>query len=105
MDNEVRIPDAEIIVGASGNDIAVVCFYGRDDIHAGYDVVCAIGSTSEVKAVVTLLQDAITSLNNSSWFSVDELDAFEGKKTEDVDTSVDATSSSETGGSQDDIPF
>lgn len=71
--DEVRIPDIEIIVGASGNDIAVFCFYAREDIHQGYDVVAGISGKDALPAVRTVLRDALTALDQSDWFTVDEL--------------------------------
>lgn len=75
MDNEIRIPNVEIIVGAAGNDVAVVCFYERKDIHDGYDVVAAVGSQNEIAAIIQILQDAITALRSKDWYDVDELRA------------------------------
>jgi len=75
MENEVRIPNIEVIIGAAGNDVAVICFYQREDIYDGYDVVAAVGSQNEIAAVVQILQDAITALNTKDWFDVDELRA------------------------------
>jgi len=73
MNNEIRIPNIEVIVGAAGNDVAVICFYQREDIHDGYDVVAAVGSQNEINAVVQILQDAITALHTKDWYDVDEL--------------------------------
>jgi hypothetical protein len=73
MKDEIRIPDIEIIVGAAGNDIAVVCFFARNDIHQGYEVVSAVSSSGEVPAIRQILQDAITALNTADWHSLDEL--------------------------------
>lgn len=73
MSDEVRIPDVEIIVGAAGSDIALFCFYGREDIHQGYDVVCAIGSKNERPAIRQILQDALKALDTADWYDVDEL--------------------------------
>lgn len=81
--NEVRIPSIEIIVGAAGNDIAVFCFYQREDIHQGYDIVTGITSKDALSAVRALLQDAITSLNESNWFTVDELHQDTASETEE----------------------
>lgn len=75
MNNEIRIPNIEVIIGAAGNDVAVICFYQREDIHDGYDVVAAVGSTNEINAVVQILQDAITALHSKDWYDVDELRA------------------------------
>ena len=71
--NEIRIPDVEIIVGAAGNDIGVFCFYLREDIHQGYDVVCAITHQDARAVVRQILQDAITAINSADWHTLDEL--------------------------------
>jgi len=71
--DEVRIPDIEIIIGASGNDIAVFCFYSREDIHQGYDVVSGISGKDALPAIRAVLRDALTALDQSDWFTVDEL--------------------------------
>lgn len=73
MGNEIRIPDVEIIVGASGSDIAVWCFYKREDIHQGYEVVCAITDQDARPALRQILQDAIETLNTHDWFTLDSL--------------------------------
>jgi len=73
MTNEVRIPDIEIIVGASGNDVACFCFYGREDIHQGYDVVCAVPDQDARAVIRQVLQDAITALNTADWLTLDDL--------------------------------
>jgi len=83
MTNEVRIPDVEVIVGASGNDVAVFCFYGRDDIHQGYDVVCAVCDPDARAVVRAVLQDAITALNIADWFTLDELHSDASEETAD----------------------
>lgn len=73
MEDEVRIPDIEIIVGAAGNDIAVFCFYRREDIHQGYDVVAGVADPDARAVIRAVLQDAITALNLADWFTVDVL--------------------------------
>jgi len=73
MKNEVRIPDIEVIVGCAGDDVAVFAFYLRPDIHQGYDVVCALSDKAARTVVRQILQDAVTSLNNADWFTLDEL--------------------------------
>jgi len=73
MPNEVRIPDVEILIGAAGSDVALFCFYGRADIHQGYDVVAAIGSKNERPAVRQVLLDALKALDTADWYTVDEL--------------------------------
>lgn len=73
MNDEVRIPDIEILIGAAGSDVAIFCFYAREDIHQGYDVVCAIGSKNERAPIRQVLQDAIKALDTADWYDVDEL--------------------------------
>jgi len=82
MQGDIRIPDIEIIVGAAGNDICVLCFYKREDIHHGYEVVAAICGKNEVAIVRKVLQDAITSLDTADWHTLDELhqDASSGEE-------------------------
>lgn len=71
--NEVRIPNIEIIVGCAGNDLAVFCFYLREDIHQGYDVVCGVADQDARPVIRQILQDAITALNVANWHTMDEL--------------------------------
>jgi len=73
MENDLRIPDIEIIVGAAGNDVAVFCFYQRDDIHQGYEGVCALTGQDARPVIRQILQDAITLLDTKDWFNLDEL--------------------------------
>lgn len=73
MFNEVRIPDVEIIVGAAGNDVAVFCFYSREDIHQGYDIACAIADQDARAVIRQILQDAIQAVNTADWHTLDEL--------------------------------
>lgn len=73
MKDVLLIPDIEVIVGSSGNDVAVFCFYQREDIHQGYEVVSAVTSKDTVAVVRQVLQDAITALNTADWHNVDEL--------------------------------
>lgn len=75
MENEVRIPDVEILITASAFDVAFVAFYANEDIHEGYDVVCGVNSKNEVEHYVALLQDAITALRSVDWVSLDQLGA------------------------------
>lgn len=75
MGNDLRIPDIEIIVGAAGNDVAVICFYQREDIHQGYEVFAVVASKTALPVVRTLLQDALTAINGNIWVDVGELDA------------------------------
>jgi hypothetical protein len=73
MSDEIRIPDIEIIIGAAGDDIALFCFYKREDIHQGYDIVSGIPSTNALPVVRALLRDALTALDASDWYDVDGL--------------------------------
>jgi len=81
--NEVRIPDIEIIVGCAGDDVAVFGFYRREDIHQGYDVVSAVADQDARPAIRQILQDAITSLNNANWYTLDELHTDTAEETEE----------------------
>lgn len=83
MNDEVRIPDIEIIVGAAGDDVACFCFYAREDIHQGYDVTCAIADETARGVIRQILQDAITAINNADWYSLDELHQTTVLKTEE----------------------
>lgn len=74
MGYEIRTPDVEVIVGAAGSDVAVFCFYKRDDIHHGYEVVCAVAGASARPVIRQVLQDCLTALNTENWNSLDELD-------------------------------
>lgn len=76
MSNEVRIPDIEVIVGASGDDLAVFCFYRRDDIHQGYDMACALSNALPRAVLRQILFDAIQALDRADWYAMDELDAL-----------------------------
>jgi len=82
-EDDLRIPDIEIIVGCAGDDIAVFGFYLREDVHHGYDVVCAVASKDARAIIRQVLQDAIQALNTADWVTVDELDSDEAAETED----------------------
>lgn len=67
MSEDVRIPDIEVVVGGADFDVACFCFYGREDIHQGYDIAAAV-SDKDARAVVRqILQDCLTALNNATW--------------------------------------
>lgn len=83
MSDEIRIPDIEIIVGCAGDDVACFAFYLREDIHQGYDVVCAVADKEARPVVRQILHDAITSLNTVDWFSLDELHSSTAEETAD----------------------
>jgi len=83
MTDEVRIPDIEIIVGCAGNDIAVFGFYLREDVHQGYEVVSAVSDQDARPVIRQILQDALTALNNSNWYTLDELHQATAEETED----------------------
>lgn len=72
-DHEIRIPDIEIIVGAAGDDVAVFCFYKREDIHQGYDIACALTHEDARPVVRQILQDAVTAINTADWVTMDVL--------------------------------
>lgn len=73
MHDDLRIPDIEVIVGASGDDVAVVAFYKRDDIHQGYEAVCAVANPHALPVIRQILQDCIQALNTVNWHTMDEL--------------------------------
>jgi len=73
VNNEIRIPDIEVIIGCAGDDIAVFAFYLRPDIHEGYEVICGVAGKAAREVVRQVLQDAITALNTADWFTLDEL--------------------------------
>jgi len=81
--DEVRIPDVEVLIGAAGYDVAVFCFYKREDVHQGYDVVCALPASNESAVVKQILQDAITALNTANWYTLDELDPPDADREEE----------------------
>jgi len=84
MEDEVRIPDVEVIVGASSHDVAVFSFYKRGDIHQGYDVVAGVSGQVSRSAVSTILQDCIKTLSSPSWLAVDDLRALADEETKDT---------------------
>jgi len=73
MEDEVRVPDIEIIVGCAGNDIAVFCFYLSPDIHQGYEVLSGVSNKASRSVVKQILQDALKALDAPNWHTVDEL--------------------------------
>jgi hypothetical protein len=81
--DEVRIPDIEIIVGCAGDDVAVFAFYLRQDIHQGYDVVCAVADQDARSVIRQVLQDAVTALNNADWHTLDGLHQATASETEE----------------------
>jgi len=83
MNDEVRIPDIEVIVGCAGDDIAVFAFYLRPDIHQGYDVVSGVANQASRAVVSQILQDAIRTLNASDWYTLDELHQDVAEKEDD----------------------
>jgi len=73
MNGDLRIPDIEILIGAAGYDVASFSFYRRDDIHQGYDVVCAMPGRDAAAPIRKILQDAIKAINTADWHDVDVL--------------------------------
>lgn len=83
MNDEVRIPDIEVIVGAGSDEVALFCFYQRDDIHQGYDVVAGV-SHKDARAVVrAILLDSIKALDTEDWHTMDELREDAAPKTDE----------------------
>lgn len=76
MENVVRLPDVEILIGAASFEVAAICFYAREDVHQGYDVAIAVTSKNEVSVIRSVLQDALTALSSVDWKSLDELGAI-----------------------------
>lgn len=83
MEHEVRIPDIEIIVGASGNDVAVFAFYRREDIHQGYEVVCCLAGKASSAVVGQVLQDAITTLSTTDWYTLEQLHSVDDEEVDE----------------------
>ena len=73
MENEVRIPDIEIVVGCASDQVAVFAFYMRADVHQGYDILCGIADQDARSVIRQILWDAIKALDNADWFDVDGL--------------------------------
>lgn len=73
MDDDLRIPDVEIIIGSAGYDVAVFAFYKREDIHHGYEVVGCLAGKDAAAVIRKILQDAITTINTADWHDVDVL--------------------------------
>jgi len=73
VDNEVRIPDLEVIIGASGDDLCVFAFYRREDIHDGYEIISCIAGKASRPVVRKVLQDCIEAINTESWYTLEQL--------------------------------
>jgi len=80
MPDEVRIPDIEVIVGSSGDDIAVFAFYRREDLHQGYEIVCCLAGKASRGVVRTILQDAITTLDVEDWVTLEQLHSLDDEE-------------------------
>jgi len=72
-DYEIRIPDIEIIIGCSGDDLAVFAFYRREDIHQGYEIVSAIAGQASRSVIKQILKDAITAVDAEDWYTLEQL--------------------------------
>ena len=83
MQNDLRIPDIEVIVNCSSYDVGFFAFYQRLDIHQGYEIVCGVTRKDAIPVVRQILQDAITSLGATDWVTMDELGASEDEKTDE----------------------
>lgn len=73
-ENDIRIPDVEIIIQAAGSDVATICFYFPGDVHSQAEVVTAVSEPGALPHLVALLHQAIASLNGEDWYTVDRLD-------------------------------
>lgn len=79
MENEVRIPDIEVIINAAAWEVAIISFYARKDIHQGFEVLAGVTSRNEIASIRAILQSAIEALSTDDWVTVDELRATAGE--------------------------
>jgi len=73
FDDEIRIPDIEVVVGCASDQVATFAFYLLADVHQGYDVVCALADQDAKSVIRQILQDALKALDNANWFTLDDL--------------------------------
>lgn len=73
-ENEVRIPDVEVLVSAASSDVALVSIYIGKTPHDEVEVVAAVSDYTEVGAIRAVLQVALQALNKQGWLALDELD-------------------------------
>jgi len=83
MNEGIRIPDVEVLIGAADYDVAHICFYSKDGIHQGYSVISHINRTCSRAVIRKILQDAIAAISTEDWYDVDELLVDPDIKTED----------------------
>jgi len=72
--DEVRIPDVEVLIQAAASDVALVCFYVPKSPHEDVEVVATIDDIDTIGAVRAVLQMALQALNQQRWVALDELD-------------------------------
>jgi len=73
-DNDLRIPDVEIVINAAGSDVAVVAFYFPGNPHEQAEIVATITDASARTHLVAVLYQAISIINGEDWFTLAELD-------------------------------
>lgn len=83
MNDDLRIPDIEIVVRAASSDVAVVSFFTGDSPHSDWEVICGITEQSDIVHIRAALQAAIQAINAASWVSLDVLDVAEDAETQD----------------------
>lgn len=82
-EHEMRNPDLQVEIVASGSTFCSICFWTRQDVHDGFDVAIAITDKDGLGVVRTALQSALQALDGADWHSVDELAALVGEESEE----------------------
>jgi len=80
VDDEIRIPDIEVIVGSAGDDIAIFAFYRRIDIHQGYEVVCVLAGKASRDVVGKVLSDCKETLHTQDWVTLEQLHSVDDEE-------------------------
>lgn len=73
-ENEVRIPDVELLIQAASSDVAVVAFYVGKKVDDPVEIVASVIEYDAIGAIRAILQMAIHALYSQGWLSLDELD-------------------------------
>jgi len=83
MNNDLRIPDIEIVVRAASSDVAVICFWAPLEPHGDWEAVSGITDEHDVVHIRACLQAAIQQINAARWVSLDVLDDDETTEIQD----------------------
>jgi len=81
--HDVRLPDIEVRVTAGAFDALVIGWYAGRSPHDPVEVIAYLTGETDVRALGTILQDALRVLRSQDWRPMVELAASDGEDEKD----------------------